>query len=129
MVSVGSKQQQQPPADVNDCCPEQAVGWQPDDKNSELIIVLRPRFISGPLAWWLQPRLSNPHFKVHLDAVGTFVWSRCDGKTKVSAIAIAMQEHFGDDFEQTELRLQRFLFELERGKMIRMIVPDHARRG
>jgi Coenzyme PQQ synthesis protein D (PqqD) len=120
---VESKTSDLPPVDVNDCCPEQTVGWEPNSKDSELIIVLRPRFISGPLAWWLQPRLIRPHFKVRLDPVGTFVWSHCDGKTKVSEIAVAMQEHFGDDFEQAEERLQRFLFELERGKMIRMVVP------
>jgi hypothetical protein len=109
------------PVEVSACCPEQAVGSEPD---GELVVVLRPRFMRGPLAWWLQPRLPRPYFKVHLDAVGTFVWKRCDGRTTVAEIARAMQERFGDDFEQAEERLQRFLFELERGKMIRMIVPD-----
>lgn len=114
------------PVEVTHCCPEQAVGWEPA---GELVVVLRPRFMSGPLAWWLQPRLRRPHFKVRLDAVGTFVWSRCDGKTTVGQLVAAMQQHFGESFEQTEQRLQRFLFELERGKMIRMIVPGRGGAG
>jgi hypothetical protein len=44
--------------------------------------------------------------------------------TTVAQILEQMKAHFGEDFEQPEERLQRFLFELERGQMIRMLLPD-----
>lgn len=97
--------------------PEQAVGAVPD---GELVIVLRPRYMRGPLAWWLQPRLRNPHFKVHLDELGSFVWRCCDGRRSVAQIAEAMDAAF-ENQEQVLQRVIYFVRELERGKMIRLL--------
>jgi hypothetical protein len=103
--------------DLLDLYPERAVDSELD---GDSVVVLRPRFMSGPLARWLQPRLRRPHFRVHLDELGSFVWNRCDGRTTVGEIATEMEQHFGDQAEQAMQRLQRFLAELQRGKMIRL---------
>ena len=106
-----------PPVELPDCYPEQAVGYELE---GEKVVLLRPRFIKGPLARWLQPRLRRPYFRVHLDDLGSFVWKRCDGKTKVSEIVTQMEAHFGGGEIQLAERLAYFFQELERGEMIRM---------
>ena len=90
------------------------------------VVVLRPRFLRGPLAWWLQPRLRRPHFRVKLDPIGSFIWRRCDGETTVAQLAEAMEQEFGDGAEQAVSRIEMFLGELARGEMVGMIVPGTA---
>ena len=97
--------------------PVQTVGWESD---GELVVVLRPRFLRGPLAWWLQPRLRKPYFRVHLDALGSFVWKRCDGLSTVAEIAAALEGSFGAGQRQLVDRLLQFLGALERGGMIQL---------
>lgn len=111
----------EPEVEIGACRPVQLVGFEMD---GDRVVVLRPRFIKGPLARWLLPRLKNRHFKVHLDEIGTFVWNHCDGETTVAQILAGMEQHFGSDQTQLEKRLQMFLFELERGAMIEMRLPD-----
>jgi hypothetical protein len=106
--------------------PERVVGSEPD---GELVVVLRPRYLRGPLAWWLQPRLSRPYFRVHLDGIGSFVWKQCDGRTSVAQIAAAMEDHFGEQEAQLFQRLVYFLRELERGQMIRMLEQPAEQPG
>lgn len=91
----------------------------------DLVVVLRPRYMSGPLARWLQPRLRKPNFRVRLDAIGSFVWQQCDGVRTVSQLVVAMEQHFGKKVEPALPRLRLFLGEMERGKMIRLIPPTN----
>lgn len=85
---------------------------------SGLVTVLRPKFVSGPFARWVQPRLRKPHYNVHLDELGTRVWGLIDGERTVEEIAEALREQVGD-LEQDVDRLAAFLTELEGGGMIR----------
>lgn len=94
--------------------------------DDDLVVVLRPRFMTGPFAWWLQPWLSKPHFHVKLDAIGTFVWQRCDGEQTIGAIVVAMEQHFGEDVSPALSRLKLFLGEMERGKMLELIPPGEV---
>ena len=95
-----------------------------EETGDDLVVVLRPRFMSGPFAWWLQPRLHKPHFHVKLDAIGTFVWRRCDGEQTIGDMVTAMEEHFGEDVAPALPRLKMFLGEMERGKMVELVPPD-----
>ena len=117
------------------CRPERAVDAEQDGvrvsdygggdgEAASLYVLLRPRFLRGPFAWWLQPRLRNPYFRVHLDAVGSFIWARCDGRTTVAEIADAMEAQFGAQVTPVVDRLQIFLRQLEEGRMIRMHLPQ-----
>ncbi len=106
-----------------DCFPQQVVNAEINDTR---VVLLRPRFISGPLARWLQPRLKKPYFRVHLDDIGSFVWKLCDGQTTVGQIIAAMHVRFGENQKALEERLHRFLGELERGQMIRFRPPNAA---
>ncbi len=100
------------------------VGHEVTD--DDRVVVLRPRFMSGPFAWWLQPRLSKPHFHVKLDAIGSFVWRRCDEEQTIGQIVNAMEDHFGEDVAPATDRLMLFLGEMERGKMVELIPPGEA---
>lgn len=88
------------------------------------VVVLRPRYMSGPFAWWLQPRLKRPNFRVRLDAVGSFVWLQCDGVLTITQIVEAMEAQFGEEVTPALPRLRMFLGEMERGKMIQLIPPE-----
>ncbi len=110
----------QPDDDLLGCRPERAVEAELD---GERVVLLRPRFRRGPLAWWLQPLLKRPHLKVHLDEVGSFIWSRCDGETTVGELIRAMEEHFGERVAPAEARLRLFLSQLQRGELIRLRLP------
>jgi hypothetical protein len=105
------------PLDLSQCYPQRAVDAELD---GELVVLLRPRFMRGPLARWLQPRLRKPHFRVHLDALGSFVWNHCDGETSVAEIAEAMSRELSIQ-DQVVQRVVFFVRELERGRMIRVL--------
>lgn len=109
------------PADLLARRPEPAVAAERD---GERVVLLRPRFLRGPLAWWLQPVLPHPHFKVHLDEVGSFIWERCDGKTTVAEILAAMEAHFGERVTPALDRLALFLRQLEGGRLIRLLAAN-----
>jgi hypothetical protein len=111
----------QNPINLLECRPERAVAFEGE---TERIVLLRPRFLRGPLAWWLQPLLRRPFFRVHLDDVGSFVWSRCDGRANVAEIADAMEVRFGERVAPAIDRLQIFLRQLEAGHLIRMHLPS-----
>ncbi len=111
-----------PSVNLLECRPERTAQAEME---GDRVVVLRPRFLRGLLARWLQPLLRRPYFRVHLDAVGSFVWLRCDGSTPVGQIAQAMEEHFGKQVAPAVDRLALFLRQLEQGQMIRMHLPDH----
>ena len=45
---------------------------------------------------------------VHLDEFGSFVWQCIDGRADITAIGIAVKEHFGEKAEPLYDRLSRF---------------------
>ena len=93
--------------------------------DGDLMVLLRPRHLRGPLAWWLQPHLRNPYFKVHLDPLGSFVWNHCDGQVTVEEIIGQMETEF-DAEDQLLQRVVYFLRELERGQMVRLTRKEPA---
>ncbi len=80
-----------------------------------LVSLLVPRFRSrllAPLAARLRP------YRVHLDAVGSFVWLRLDGNTRVDAIGAELAEAFGDEVAPVEERVPQFLHQLAQSRLI-----------
>jgi hypothetical protein len=53
--------------------------------------------------------LPPAHNHVALDEVGSLIWGLCDGEHDVHAIAAALAERFGADFDPTNQRLAVFL--------------------
>ncbi len=87
------------------------------------VVLLVPRFRSGPLARWLLPRLSKPHVRVRLDELGSYVWQRCDGATSLGDIERGMAERFGAELELPGERLGLFVGQLDRSKLLRLLQP------
>lgn len=87
-------------------------------------VVLVPKFGNVFLKRWLAPYLRRPFIRVKLDRYGSFVWARCDGKTRVGEIAEAMSREFGEPIEAMAGRLQSFINQLERGDLIIFEHPE-----
>jgi hypothetical protein len=82
------------------------------------LVLLRPKYMSGPLARWLQPRIKRKHFKVKLDDLGTATWRAIDGKRNVGEIADLLFEEFGERIEPRYERMSMFIDSLYKGKMV-----------
>lgn len=97
---------------------ERTVEWEKDSETN-LAVLLVPRFRRGPLKKWLQPRLKKPFIRVKLDAIGDFVWDMCDGKATVEDISKALEEKFGERVKPASERTQFFLNTLYKSNFIR----------
>lgn len=95
-----------------------SIGWE--DGKDNLAVLLVPRFRSGPLARWLQPRLKKPHMRVNLDRVGSFVWKSIDGSKTFTEILNNMRKEFGEEIEPAEERLIKFLSILHKDKFVEL---------
>ncbi|SFS43445.1 PqqD family protein [Marininema halotolerans] len=90
-----------------------------EDIEADLATLIIPR------RGWLE-RLSIRLFnqpatiRVHMDALGSFVLRRCTGKMTVEELALALEQHFGDQAEPILPRLVTFLQIVEGNGWIRM---------
>lgn len=89
--------------------------------------VLVPRFGDHALGRWLQRQVRKPFHRIHLDEIGTHVWKRLDGQTSVHAIAQSLQSEFGERIEPVVDRLESFLGQLARARLIRMNVKEKGK--
>ncbi|MFQ5720886.1 MAG: PqqD family protein [Candidatus Aminicenantales bacterium] len=96
--------------------PFQNIKWQKDDKG--LITLLKPKFRHPFLVKHLLPRLKNPYFKIRLDAVGSFIWTQCNGRCTVKELAENLEAKFGNEVKPVEERLTLFLQSLEKNRFI-----------
>lgn len=88
-----------------------------------IVTVLVPKFRNRFLVRYVLPYLAHPNFRVKLDAIGSHIWSRCDGATAVGTIAESLRERFGEAVEPVEGRIAKFLQHLERGDLLSVSKP------
>jgi hypothetical protein len=88
------------------------------EENEGQVTLLVPRYGRNSFSRWFERRMRTKPFKVHLDDVGTFVWQRCDGETRVAEIANGLREEFGERIEPAEDRIVEFLTDLVRGRFV-----------
>lgn len=100
---------------------ERKMEWEDGPENGAVLLI--PKFRWGPFARWLQPRLRKPFVRVKLDAIGSFVWKRFDGKTTFDEIVKAMQQEFGEKAEPADDRLKKFLILLMKSKFVDLYQP------
>ncbi len=96
--------------------PHRRLEWRESDDGR--CVVLRPRLGEGRVGRWLAARLSDPYYRIRLDAVGTFIWKACDGETPLMVIAERMRERFGSEVEPAEERLGKFVQTMFRSRLI-----------
>lgn len=103
--------------DLLDLRPQRLVDHELDDEG--LISLLEPKFRGPILGRLLQPRLSKPYIRIHLDEVGSAIWRACDGETTVREISEELAERYGEDFDPDHGRLARFLLAMELRRFVR----------
>ena len=84
------------------------------------VVVLVPKFRNEILVRWLVPHLKYPVVRVKLDALGSFVWKLCDGKTTVGEMADRMTVEFGDTAASAQERIRQFLLTLEKTDLVNL---------
>jgi hypothetical protein len=90
------------------------------------LVLLRPKFMGGPLARLLQPHLPKKHFRVKLDDIGTLVWRSIDGARTVGEIAEIVGAEFGERVEPRHERVSRFVHSLHQGAMVAFVGPGEG---
>lgn len=98
-------------------CPSRACEWHEDEEGAHLAV---PRLGHGRFARTIESWLRLPPYRVHLDRMGTYVWRRCDGSTKVSEIVRRMRSEFGEMAEPVEGRVVIFLKQLSRARFVNL---------
>jgi hypothetical protein len=112
-------------ASWGDLYPRRCCAWEEREGG---VTLLRPRFGRGRLGRHLERLFGSRPFRLHLEEVGSFVWRRCDGATRVADIAHALSDEFGDKVAPVEERLVLFLRQLVRGRYAR-VGPAPAEGG
>lgn len=85
-------------------------------------MVLVPKFRNRILARWMS-LLGRPHFRVRLDAEGSFVWAQCDGGTTVLQIAERLHARTGGDGTSVRDRVATFVAKLARDGLVTLDHP------
>jgi len=98
--------------------PVQRVPWETGESGA--VVVLVPKFRNEILVRWLVPHLKYPVVRVKLDALGSFVWKLCDGKTTVGEMADRMTVEFGDTAASAQERIRKFLLTLEKSDLVNL---------
>jgi hypothetical protein len=93
------------------------------DREDGLVTVLVPKFTGRFTRRWFVPLLAKPDMRVHLDALGSFVWRQCDGLATVRAIGDRVAEQFGGEREARRLDVVRFVRKLVREESLAFTPP------
>jgi len=104
--------------------PRRLLDWREEDGRC---VLLRPRLGTSRPGRWLAGLAGDPHYRIRLDEVGTFVWKACDGRTSLGEIVQAMRSAFGDRVEPADERLARFVRRMLKGRMIAVEDPVGSR--
>jgi hypothetical protein len=76
------------------------------------VTVLVPKFTSRFARRWFVPLLAKPDLRVHLDAVGSFVWGQCDGTATIREIGERVAARFGGAAPTRRQDVVRFVHKL-----------------
>ncbi len=90
-----------------DVVPRRVVAYERADDGT--VVLLEPKFPTGLLGRFLQPRLSRPFFRIDLDEIGSQVWDALDGRRTVRQVAELLDEQHGADFDPDRSRLVLYL--------------------
>lgn len=92
-----------------------ALAWETDETGA-VTVLLEHRGLAHRIArrFFHRPRVS----RIHLDALGSFVWLRIDGLRSVYELAGLVEERFGEAAHPLYERLAVFMKQLERGGFV-----------
>ena len=75
------------------------------DEETGTVILLKPRFGKGWLGRFFTRHSTRPHVQVHLDELGSWVWSHLNDETPLGALL----EPMGADFPELEEPARRLV--------------------
>lgn len=76
------------------------------------IDILMPRFKHHILKRALQPHWKKEFIRIHLDEIGSAIWTRIDGTSNVNDLCNRLQESYHEKlhpYEESEKRVTQFL--------------------
>ncbi len=85
------------------------------------ITLFIPKFKKEWMRKWLIPKGRSPHFRIHLDTVGSHVWRLINGRQTVEKICLKMNDILqseGKPIDHTEERVTTFMTDLYKKKYI-----------
>lgn len=106
-----------PESNLLDYIPVRQIEWQ-ENPETNLIIILKPKFDNKFLRKYFLPQLKSPNFKVNLDEYGTRIWNLIDGQRTVMQIADSLRDTYGESVEPVYERVGTFMRSLETNKFI-----------
>lgn len=89
-----------------------------------MVVLLAPRYKDGFLDRILKKIFGAQTVTVKLDALGSFVWKKCDGETPFQEILASIEESFSNEEEKLLERTELFLKELHRQGWIDLFSPQ-----
>lgn len=84
----------------------------------DLVTVIVPKFRNEIAKKFIVPKLKSADFRINLDKLGSAVWVNMDGHNKVSNIINNVSKKFGNEIQQAEERVTKFIFQLYDQKLI-----------
>jgi hypothetical protein len=102
--------------------PQKACGW---DESSEPgnVVVLQPRYGSGLLGRFIQPRLkeSKKYVRIPLEERGSFLWLTMDGQKTVGDLATSFFQEFELEAESVPERVSTYLYQMVENKLVKFL--------
>ncbi len=109
------------------CRPIRRLNWEEVEGR---VIVLRPRLGESRWGRRLAAWLGLTEYRIRLDEIGSFIWHRCDGRTTAGRMAEHLRNQFGRKVEPAEQRLQHFILQMRRARMVNLetdlVASNHA---
>lgn len=102
-----------------DLKPKRNLRWE--SREDGLVTLIVPKFSNRFVVKWFVPLLARPNIRVKLDALGSFVWNKCDGATSVEQIAHDMAIAFDEPVERLYERIGLFLSRLAKDNFVEMV--------
>ena len=99
-------------------CPRRRLPWELNGANRA--VVFKPRLGEHPLARRIEGLLKLQPYRIRLDGRGTLVWASLDGSTPLSATLDLLRRELGDDQEQAEERLKKFVDQMFHSRLIEL---------
>jgi len=93
-----------------------------------MIDVLVPKFKNSFARKYINHRMKSPYIKANLDELGSAVWEKIDGKSKVRDIADSLKHKYANNVEQIQDRLTRYLTQLYNAGFISFIELKKGRK-
>ncbi len=88
--------------------------------NNSVVTVLFKKEKSTFIEKVFLKKLINKPYKIDLDEIGSFIWTLCDGKNDVKKIMCLTKEKFSNKVEPVEERVNLFINQLNKTKLINL---------